>query len=526
MLQPKETINWTDAGTLPALVTDYIAQKESIAFLTKYPFELDAFAQVIADKQNDSTNRAVLVDVLRSQYSTIPTTNIVTANIELLLESNTFTVTAAHQPCLFLGPLYNVYKIASAIALANQLKQQYTQCNFVPVFWLGSEDHDVEELNHVFVNGKKITWEGAGTGASGRWGTATMQAAIEELKATVNQPEVIAILEEAVKRYATFGRLSQYFVNELFKQHGLVVLDQDDARLKQLFAGYIKDEVLNSRATKVLKPTVDFLEANYKAQAKPRDINFFYLGEGYRERIVLNETSGRYEVNNKDILFSRDEIVAEIENHPERFSPNVIFRPLYQELILPNLAFVGGAGELSYWLELKPLFDYHKVNYPMLAMRSSVALLTPPVLKKLEKLGLTAVQFLGDVEQLINNYVKQGLTDDANLAVEKQKAEAFFEAIIAKAEKTDATLKQSATTEKQKLLTALDNLEGKMLKAEKRKQETTVNQIRSIQEVLFPGGIGQERHENFIPFYHPDFIDELIPYLNPLDKQFKVFVKE
>ncbi len=526
MLQPKETINWTDAGTLPALVTDYIAQKEAIAFLTKYPFELNAFAQVIADKQNDSTNRTLLVDVLRLQYSIIPTTDIVTANIESLLESNTFTVTAAHQPCLFLGPLYNVYKIASAVALANQLKQQYQQCNFVPVFWLGSEDHDVEELNHVFVNSKKITWEGAGTGASGRWSTATMQAAIDELKAIVNQPEVIAILEEAVKKYATFGRLSQYFVNELFKQYGLVVLDQDDARLKQLFAGYIKDEVLNSRATKVLKPTIDFLEVNYKAQAKPRDINFFYLGEGYRERIVLNEASGRYEVNNKDILFSRDEIVAEIDSHPERFSPNVIFRPLYQEVILPNLAFVGGAGELSYWLELKPLFDYHQVNYPMLAMRSSVALLTPPVLKKLDKLGLTAKQFLGDVEQLINNYVKQGLTDDANLAVEKQKADEFFEAIIAKAEKADTTLKQSATTEKQKLLTALDNLEGKMLKAEKRKQETTVNQIRSIQDALFPGGIGQERYENFIPFYYPAFIDELVPYLNPLDKQFKVFVKE
>lgn len=526
MLQPKETINWTDAGILPALVTDYIAQKELISFLTKYPFQLAAFSQVIDDKQADNTNRTVLVDVLRSQYSTIPTTEAVTTNINALLDTNTFTVTAAHQPCLFLGPLYNVYKIASAIALANQLKQQYPQCNFVPVFWLGSEDHDVEELNHINIDGKKITWHNAGTGASGRWSTATMQAAIDELKATVNQPEVISILEEGVKKYSTFGRLSQYFVNELFKQHGLVVLDQDDARLKKLFAAYIKDEVLNSRATKVLKPTIDFLDANYKAQAKPRDINFFYLGDGYRERIVLNEASGRYEVNNKNILFSRDEIVVEIENHPERFSPNVIFRPLYQEVILPNLAFVGGANELNYWLELKSLFDYHTVNFPMQIMRSSVALVAPPVLKKLDKLGLTAMHFLGDVEQLINTYVKQSLSDDANLIIEKQKAEELFEAIIAKAEKTDATLKQSATTEKQKLLTALDNLEGKMLKAEKRKQETTVNQIRSIKEALFPAGIGQERYENFIPFYYPGFIDELVQYLNPLDKQFKVFVKE
>lgn len=109
---------------------------------------------------------------------------------------------------------------------------------------------------------------------------------------------------------------------------------------------------------------------------------------------MFNSTSQKFEVNNTSVSFSRDEIISEIKNHPERFSPNVIYRPLYQEIILPNLAFVGGAGELSYWLELKPLFDYFQVNYPMQVMRNSAAIIHASVHKKLEKLNLKAEDFL------------------------------------------------------------------------------------------------------------------------------------
>ncbi len=359
----------TKTGILPALVSDYILHNPSISSLTKYPFNISAFKDAIADKGKDKTNRPILVEVLQSQYATIPTSEFVSSNIQSLLSGNTFTVVAAHQPCLFMGPLYNIYKIACAINVCNQLKQQYAGYNFVPVFWLGSEDHDVEELNHTYINGKKIEWQNPGTGAAGRWQTSGMQTAVEELKATGANPELVAALEEGLAKYPTFGRFTQYFVNEIFKTHGLVVLDQDNARLKGLLKDVIKDEALNTRAQQVLKENIGFLESNYKAQAKPREINFFYLGEGYRERIIYNSETQVFQINNQTLSFSREQIIAEIDVHPERFSPNVIFRPLYQEVVLPNLAFIGGAGELSYWLELKPLFDYHKVNFPMLVMR-------------------------------------------------------------------------------------------------------------------------------------------------------------
>jgi bacillithiol biosynthesis cysteine-adding enzyme BshC len=270
----------------------------------------------------------------------------------------------------------------------------------------------------------------------------------------------------------------------------------------------------------------EFLETNYKAQAKPRDINFFYLGANYRERIVFNSSNLKFEVNNTSISFSRDEMVSEIESHPERFSPNVIYRPLYQEMILPNLAFVGGAGELSYWLELKPLFDYYKVNYPMQIMRNSAVILNSSIQKKLDKLNLKVEDFFGDVEQLINRYVQKNMNGSSTLAEEKKKLEDLYDSILLKAEASDVTLKQSATGEKQKAIAALENLEAKMLKTEKRKQETSVTQIRSVHASFFPDGTLQERRENFIPFYNREFIATLVMELDTFGKGFKVFLNE
>ncbi len=526
MLSLLQQIELTKTGILPALISDYLSGKESLSHLSKYPFELSAFRKIIADKANDNTDRKLLVEVLNYQYSNIPTFQKVTDNIKSFLADNTFTVVAAHQPCLFMGSLYNIYKIACTINLTIQLKKEFPEQNFVPVFWLGTEDHDVEELNHAFVNGKKIEWNKPGTGASGRWKTASMQTVIEELKSTSANAEIITILENGLKQYETFGKFTQYFVNEIFKEYGLVVIDGDDVRLKKKFSAVIKEEVLNSKAVEVLKENVEFLETNYKAQAKPRGINFFYLGENYRERIVFNSTSQKFEVNNTSIAFSRDEIISEIENHPERFSPNVIYRPLYQEMILPNLAFVGGAGELSYWLELKPLFHYFKVNYPMQVMRNSAAIINASAQKKLEKLNLKAEDFFGDIEQLINRYVQQNMNADSNLTNEKKKLEELFDSILLKAESSDVTLKQSASGEKQKAITALENLEAKMLKAEKRKQETAVNQIRSIHAILFPDGVLQERRESFIPYYTADFISEIIFNSDSFKKSFLFYLND
>lgn len=524
MISKFEEINLVDTGLLPPLVSNYLKGEERLTPLYKYKPALASFGQVIADKKNDTIDRSLLVQVLNEQYANMATTAQVTANINALAEPTTFTVVAAHQPCLFLGPLYNVIKIACAINLTRQLAATYPGYKFVPVFWLGSEDHDIEELNHVTIGGKLYEWKEPVSGAVGRIDSAVMKELLPDLMEQLGAAHpVVGMLQNGLEQFNTFGSFTQYLANELFKEEGLVVLDQDHPKFKRRFTQVITDELLHSRASSLLQHNVAFLEQHYKAQAKPRDINFFYLGEGFRERIIKNESG--YSINNREIQFSKEEIVSEIAQNPERFSPNVILRPLYQEMLLPNLAFVGGAGELSYWLELKPVMDYYKVNFPMLVMRNSAFIVPANFTGKLQRAELSLLQLMGDTEKLLAQRAKEKAGNDISLAEEKKAVDALFESIVAKAEATDATLKQSALGEKQKALNALETLEGKMLKAEKRKLETFQNQVQALKSTLFPSGNLQERVEGFVAFYEPDFIATLAQQLNPLDFSLKGFVQ-
>lgn len=522
MITLLKEIDLHKTGLLPPLVSGYLNNKETLKPLYRFPFSFDAFADVIKEKQKDETNRSLLVEVLKGQYTELSHSAPVDGNIESLLSNKTFTVVAAHQPCLFMGPLFNIYKIACAVNLAGQLKKAFPEYHFVPVFWMGSEDHDIEELNHTYISGKKFEWKDAGTGAVGRLSTENIAQVIEELKSFPVSADILSILESGLKKFKTFGGFTQNFVHEIFKEHGLVVLDQDDKRFKHSFSDIIKEEITGFTACSVLKPTLDLLERDYKVQAKPRDINFFYLGDSYRERILYNSLTQKYEVKDKGIFFTGDEIGAEIDSYPEKFSPNVIYRPVYQEYILPNLAFIGGAGELSYWLELEALFDHYQVNFPMLVLRTSMAIVNPALPKKLDKLNIGFEELFGDIEQLIVRYVKDNMEHDIQLSDEKGKLEAIFDAISLKAEAADVTLKQSVASEKQKALASIENMEGKMLKAEKRKQETAVTQIRNAHAALFPENEPQERRESFLSFCGPGFINEIVALANAFDKVYKI----
>lgn len=524
MISKFDEIDLTASGLLPQLVNDYIQGKGETRQFYKYLPHIDAFKQIIEDKAKDDIDRALLVKVLKNQYAGITSGQAVEKNIAALSLNNTYTVTAAHQPCLFMGPLYNVVKICAAINLSLQLKQRYPENNFVPVFWMGSEDHDMDELNHAYVKGKKLQWEG-GSGPVGRLSSELIKPLLPALKDLTGDTAAVSALEEAVFNYASVGKVTQAFLNTLFKEHGLVVIDQDDALLKARFASVIEDEIFNKRAFTVLQESVKQLETLYKVQASPREINFFYLGEGFRERIVTGDEDS-YAVNNRAEVFSAGEMKAAIKSAPESFSPNVIMRPLFQEMVLPNLAFIGGGGEISYWLELKPLFDYYKVNFPALVLRNSVAILPNAIKTKIEKAGLSVADVFRDPEKVLSEKVKEQADGQLSLSAYRAELEKIFEGIAQKAGAVDTTLTQSAAGEKQKALNALDNLEAKMLKAEKRKQETLSNQLWAIHEAIFPQEKLQERFESFIPYCADGFMDEMIRNLNPLEFKFRLFVEQ
>ncbi len=498
-----------------------------------YDTSLAAFEQAIQNKKTADIDRATLVEVIRAQYADFSPSAAVQANVDALLQDNTFTVITAHQPSLFTGPLYFIYKIFSAINLAERLNERYPEQQFVPVFVLGAEDHDFEEINHLHLFNKTLEWQNEEQGATGMMQTTTLAPVLEELKGILGESEnaqaIFSIIQNAFIQHKTYSKATQCLVHELFKQYGLVVCNMNEPKLKRLFAPYIKEEIINQPSEKLVINTQTELEKlGFSAQATPRAINFFYLREQIRERIVQND-DGSFEVLNTSYKFSREELLQEIDEHPERFSPNVVMRPLYQEVIFPNLAYIGGGGELAYWLERKAQFQHFNVLFPMLIRRNSVLWLDKGSTKRMAKLGLSLSTIFEGTEHLVKKYVKANTENELSLKDERTALETLFEKILSKVLEVDAGMKKSVLAEQQKQLNALEKLEAKVLRAEKNKHDVALNQLRSFKEKLFPSNGLQERHDNFMGFYlkHGQaYFDVLKAHLHPLDKTLLVVMEE
>jgi bacillithiol biosynthesis cysteine-adding enzyme BshC len=509
---------------LPKLVQDYLSGKPELSRLYKYKPHIDSFTQIIADKKLQKTDRNLLHTTLTNQYSGFSASIATRQNIDALLQENTFTVTCAHQPILLLGPLYYIYKIACTIKLALELKAQYPDYTFVPVYWMGSEDHDWEELGNTYIFNKKIEWKKAAGGPVGRFSLDGLTEVLQEVKELFGQDQnAAALLQEielAAAQYTTFSQLTHWLVNRVFAEYGLVILNQDDAALKRSFSAIIEEELTAQKAIDILSGQIDWLVKNYTAQAKPRSINFFLLGENQRERLEYNAETKTFTTVNTNQAYSIDGMKALIKQQPERFSPNVIYRPLFQEFILPNLAFVGGAAECSYWLQLKPLFEYYGVNYPAIVQRSIFLYLNSASQKKIAKLGLDVQDFFGNVDTIINKYTIAESGDATNIEQEKALLEKAYESLRIKALAADVTLEGAVKGELQKTLNSLEQLSGKILRAEKKKLELQVSQIKAVHAAIYPDGVLQERHDNFLPIYTrpgSTFIDETIRAINALN---------
>jgi bacillithiol synthase len=498
----------------------------------KYSVDIQSFAKVIADKKKTPTDRELLVNTLLRQYSAFDTSESTAKNIHRLLNENTFTVTTAHQPSLLTGPLYFIYKICSTIRLAEDLKVAYKSNHFVPVFVIGGEDHDFEEVNSISLFNKKITWESNEKGAVGNMHTESLRPVLAELKTILGETpharRIYKTIEEAYTGHHRYIDATQHLINDLFKEYGLVVLNMNDQALKQHFVPIMKEELVNQPSQNLVAETQKKLNAlGFKSQAYPREINLFYLEEGSRERIVYE--SGYYKVLNSDHHYCSDELLDELEDRPERFSPNVVLRPLYQELILPNLAYIGGGGEIAYWLERKTQFKHFGVNFPMLIRRNSVLWLDKGSNDKLGKLGLPPSAVFQDIDATIKQYVTKNAGVELSLSVEKEKLKSVFAAIQAFALNIDPTLEKTVAAEGVKQLGVVEQLESRLVRAEKQKHETAINQIRSLAQRFCPNGGLQERSDNFLSYYvkyGDTFIETLTQSLNPLKEGFMVLTGE
>jgi bacillithiol biosynthesis cysteine-adding enzyme BshC len=511
------------------LASDYTSEHHLLSKFYQFTPDAEGIDKAIGDRQKFPVSRPLLVESITRQYGDLDTTEAVNQNIQLLLSNDTFTVTTAHQPNLMTGYLYFIYKILHAIKLTEQLSTKHPDKKFVPVYYMGSEDNDLDELGTFKFRDDRYTWDGGGQkGAVGRMDTSTLKPLLQQLFRFWGPPgpdadQLQKVVTTAYTRYKTMGGATRYLVNELFGKYGLVIVDPDDAALKSAFIPVMEDELLHSPSIALAQAQTQVLEQNYKSQLFPRPINLFYLLDGVRERIERQEDT--WVVLNTDYTFSREALLTELHQHPERFSPNVVLRPAFQCAILPDVVFIGGGAEVAYWLQLKTVFSHHDIFYPAILLRQSVLWLSKQQAELRKRTGLSISEMFRSEHDLINDYIAAHSEKDWHTSKESEDITRLMQQLEEKAATIDPTLRASvkaAATAMGKKLTAL---EKKMLRAEKRNHQVHIDRISRMKAGIFPGNSLQERTDNFLELYleqGPSFIDTVYAGINPLTPAFMV----
>ncbi|TVZ55354.1 bacillithiol biosynthesis cysteine-adding enzyme BshC [Lutibacter sp. Hel_I_33_5] len=529
----KYSIPFHKTGFFSKTMLDYLDQKEIIQpFYNNFP-DLEGFKKQIEEKRHSElvseSHRKVLGDALKNQYLSVKTSEETQQNIESLQKENTFTITTGHQLNLFTGPLYFLYKIISTINLAEELTDKFPKQNFVPIYWMATEDHDFDEINYFNFNHKKVQWNRKDGGGVGRFSTEGLQEVFDEFsKHLGNSKNAIylkGLFSEGYLKHNNLADATKYIANELFGKYGLIIIDADDVSLKKLFIPFVEKELSEQVSFKEVSATNTEFEKHYKVQVNPREINLFYLTNEIRERIVFDDNL--YKVKNTAIVWSKSELLNHLNEVPERFSPNVIMRPLYQEVILPNLCYIGGGGEIAYWLQLKAYFEKVNVPFPILLLRNSVQVITEKQFKKLEKLNISLEEIFIKQQDLL----KKKVTENSEVSVDFSKQKEFlknqFSALKEIAKQTDVSFVGAVNAQERKQVKGLENLEKRLLKAEKRKQKELVSNITELQNQLFPNQSLEERQSNFSEYYLEfgnDFIHHLKNKLEPLALEFSIIV--
>lgn len=496
---------------ISSLMQDYADKKAILKpFLRDFP-SVDGVVNYAQHKQFSTNKRTVLYEVLQDQYKELTVSTRTQFNIDSLRKENTYTITTGHQLCLFTGPLYFIYKIASIINLAEQCHFKDPKSVYVPVFWMATEDHDFEEINHFHGRKRTFKWETEEFGGVGRMNPKkvleladTLQ---EEFGMTLNGQKLLSLFKEAYSKL-TLSEAAHYLVNALFGSYGLVILDADDKRLKQLAIPCFEKEIKEESVLKAYTKMEASWPSSYKKQVNARACNLFYLDDNYRGRLIKND----HQVWEKDGLegvISEEELLNDLYENPEKFSPNVLMRPMYQEIILPNLAYIGGGGEIAYWFLLKEIFDEFSIDFPYLILRNSVLNISPKIQNKIENGGFRWKDVLLSESDFIAEYANNNYKNNEGIEDVKQHLDKFWLSLQAEYPELVASLEHR----EKHIDKMLNKTEVTLKRKWKSNQNELITRFSDVKSNVFPNGNFQERYSNFFEQYIIDgtcFIQSLI----------------
>lgn len=513
------------------LVLSYLNRIPDTSDLYAHYPDLMGFQNALQEIQRFKYDRSTLVQVLLQQASTVTNTSAKTIeNIHLLNQPTTYTITTGHQLCLFTGPAYFIYKIASIIQLSHELKRHFPYHQFVPVFWMNNEDHDIDEINHFTFNNRKYLWNKTTDGTPVfSLSTKGLEELFEEMKTSnVFTEEILQLYETAYLKHSSYTQATRYLINEIFGKEGIILIEPNAKPFKEQFKHHFYQDIINSLLYHAIQPTIEKLnKTHYPVQVTPREINTFLFHN--HKRILIKKHEHSFHFKDTDIQWSKATLEEHLEKHTENFSPNVLLRPIYQQTILPNIAYVGGSAEVSYWLELKEVFKAFQTVYPVLIQRPVLFILPENIQRKMKKLNFNTDDFFTKEKHTLIKEILDKQQLSIHLEHYQKQFTSVFQELMLLAEPIDKTLIAYIQAEQAKNSNFIEKLEQKLNRQIKQKNDILIKQLEDIYHTFFPNNNMQERVWNI--FYIAkmlntsifDLIDELLPYCKiDLTEHFKI----
>ena len=500
----------------PTLISYAENDPQLIGFSHGKP-DLTSFTDALKRKSEhySDTVRQTLTSQLERQHGGFPLHVSQIQNLKLLKQANTFSVSCGHQLVLGGGPMYMAFKILSVVKLTEQLKAEFPEHHFVPVFWMASEDHDVEEIRSFSFFAQPYSIDVNGEGPVGRITTDGIEGQLSAIK---DFPEWMS---SAFGQFKTMTEATRAWLQSAFGDKGLLILDADSAELKkELLPVLLMELQSDDSERKVLAASAKLEAMGFKSQIHPRNVNLFYIKD--HQRIRLERTESGIRTLDGLLSWTMEEAISHFTAHPEELSPNVCLRPLYSQILLPDVAFIGGPAEIAYWLQLKEVFDGFDLPFPLLVPRFSALYLPVSQNKKMAKLGLQTEDLTLDELAIRKKLVKP------ETEIELPDLEKEYSALLEWAQKTDPTLVPAGKAELSKMAKMAEAFQKRIQKSAEAKEEQKLKQVSQLWERFFPGGGFQERTESWLSFFvtDPDWLNKIYDAIEPLDFRFHILEEE
>jgi bacillithiol biosynthesis cysteine-adding enzyme BshC len=493
----------------PKLLRDYLHTFERVAPFFPHKPNLESILSVVRALDYPAARRGEVAAILRQQNELLGGGVDTFANL-VRFESGAAAVVSGQQVGLFTGPCYAVYKALAAVRIAKDLTEQGIDA--VPVFWMATEDHDLDEVRHttLFHNGKLVKLElPAGVGNAAPVGRVPLGLEVEALRQAAAEmlgsdggTELTAILNECYQSRETYGSAFGKLFARLLKHAGLILLDPLDLRLHRLAEPLLSRAVEERDAIDeaLLQRDKELEAAGYASQVKvtSRSTILFHISRDGRQ--VISDGDGKFESGNR--TWSKQELLNAVRSEPENFSPNALFRPVVQDFLLPTVTYIGGPAEISYFAQSEVLYRQLLGRMPVMLPRPGFTLLDAKAQRLLKQYGIEVEQVWEGPQELGKRMSASNIPE--NLATLLQENEAEIQKRLRQWSDAvavlDPTLKTAVETAQNKIEYQTEKLQQMIGRALDRKSGTVAAHQEFLSNLIYPNKSLQSRELCFLPF--------------------------